>query len=66
MAEYQNPDPNGAYSEVFEDASADVRAPQTIHHIRANSSIMKLKKILGECSSVPWPIDLPGAAWDVG
>lgn len=37
----------GAYNEVFEDAP-DQRQSQTIHHIRANSSIMQLKKILGE------------------
>jgi hypothetical protein len=36
-----------AYNEVFEDAP-DSRQAQTIHHIRANSSIMQLKKILGE------------------
>ncbi|POS86612.1 pyruvate carboxylase-like protein [Erysiphe pulchra] len=37
--------PNGAYSEVFEDG-IDIVQPQTIHRIRANSSIMQLKKIL--------------------
>ncbi|RQM07296.1 hypothetical protein DH86_00000997, partial [Scytalidium sp. 3C] len=31
---------------VFDDGP-DLRNPQTIHHIRANSTIMKLKKILG-------------------
>ncbi|KAL3417290.1 pyruvate carboxylase [Phlyctema vagabunda] len=36
--------PNGAYSEVFE--SGDARQAQTVHRIRANSSIMQLKKIL--------------------
>jgi hypothetical protein len=36
-----------AYNEVFEDAP-DSREAQTIHHIRASSSIMQLKKILGE------------------
>lgn len=40
-------DPNGAYSEVFEEGQ-DARQAQTVHRIRANSSIMKLKKILGE------------------
>lgn len=40
-------DPNGAYSEVFEEGS-DLKHPQTVHRIRANSSIMQLKKILGE------------------
>ena len=38
---------NDSYSEVFEEA-ADERQEQTIHHIRANSSIMQLKKLLGE------------------
>ncbi|TVY25006.1 Pyruvate carboxylase [Lachnellula hyalina] len=38
-------DPNGAYSEVFEEGS-DLKHPQTVHRIRANSSIMQLKKIL--------------------
>lgn len=37
--------PNGAYSEVF-DEGVDIIQPQTIHRIRANSSIMQLKKIL--------------------
>lgn len=39
---------NAAYSEVFEE-SMDTRQAQTVHRIRANSSIMQLKKILGEC-----------------
>jgi hypothetical protein len=43
MADEHNP--NGAYSEVFDDA--DARPAQTVHRIRANSSIMRLKKILG-------------------
>jgi hypothetical protein len=39
---------NGAaYNEVFEE-SVDERQSQTIQHIRANSSIMQLKKILGK------------------
>ncbi|KAL2064913.1 hypothetical protein VTL71DRAFT_4053 [Oculimacula yallundae] len=42
-----NHDPNGAYSEVFEEGK-DTQQSQTIHRIRANSSIMQLKKILGE------------------
>lgn len=37
--------PNGAYTEVFEEGM-DISQPQTIHRIRANSSIMKLNKIL--------------------
>lgn len=43
-----NHDPNGAYSEVFEDGLDTTRQSQTVHRIRANSSIMKLNKILGE------------------
>jgi len=39
-------DPNAAYSEVFEEGQ-DARQAQTVHRIRANSSIMQLKKILG-------------------
>ncbi|CAG8977117.1 hypothetical protein HYALB_00003338 [Hymenoscyphus albidus] len=42
--DHQHHGPNGAYSEVFEDT--DVKHPQTIHRIRANSSIMQLKKLL--------------------
>lgn len=41
--------PNGAYSEVFEEGK-DSQQSQTIHRIRANSSIMQLKKILGQYS----------------
>jgi hypothetical protein len=47
MADNTNHDPNGTYSEVFEDA-VDARQTQTVHRIRANSTIMQLKKILGE------------------
>ncbi len=39
--------PNGAYSEVFEEGK-DLQQAQTIHRIRANSTIMQLKTILGE------------------
>ncbi|KAH8792705.1 putative pyruvate carboxylase [Hyaloscypha finlandica] len=38
-------DPHGAYSEVFEEGM-DLQQEQTIHRIRANSTIMNLKKIL--------------------
>ncbi|KFY30899.1 hypothetical protein V493_01567 [Pseudogymnoascus sp. VKM F-4281 (FW-2241)] len=38
-------EPNGAENEVFEESS-DERQSQSIQHIRANSSIMQLKKIL--------------------
>lgn len=37
------------YEEVFEDEEAPQEA-QSMHRIRANSSIMQLKKILGKCS----------------
>lgn len=40
-------EPNGAENEVFEE-SIDERTSQSIQHIRANSSIMQLKKILGK------------------
>jgi pyruvate carboxylase len=42
-------DPNAAYSEVFEEGM-DTKQAQTVHRIRANSSIMQLKKLLGECT----------------
>ena len=41
---------NQQYEEVFEDADVP-KETQTIHHIRANSTIMQLNKILGEPSS---------------
>ncbi|KAH8602633.1 pyruvate carboxylase-like protein [Bisporella sp. PMI_857] len=46
MAE-DNHDPHGdgTYGEVFDDGP-DTKVPQTVHRIRANSSIMQLKKIL--------------------
>ncbi|KAM0281010.1 hypothetical protein ACHAQH_003739 [Verticillium albo-atrum] len=34
------------FSDVFDDSDGDVPKGQSIHHIRANSSIMQLKKIL--------------------
>lgn len=38
------------FNDVFEDGDVEEvqKDPQTIHHIRANSSIMHLKKILGK------------------
>lgn len=37
-----------SYNDVFEEEeNAEPTEPQTVHHIRANSSIMQLKKILG-------------------
>ena len=40
-------DSGATYSEVFEEGG-DAGKPQNIHRIRANSTIMQLKKILGE------------------
>jgi len=39
--------PTDKYEEVFEDEEAP-KEPQSMQRIRANSSIMQLKKILGE------------------
>jgi hypothetical protein len=36
---------------VFEEGM-DMKQAQTVHRIRANSSIMQLKKLLGEFSSI--------------
>lgn len=52
-----DPATEAAYSEVFEDAP-DSRQAQTIHHIRANSSIMQLKKILGEWDVIQGSVGL--------
>ena len=38
------------YEEVFEDGDVPKEA-RTVHRIRANSTIMQLNKILGECAS---------------
>jgi len=35
------------FNDVFEDGDAEDKGPATVQRIRANSSIMKLKKILG-------------------
>ncbi|KAL6868525.1 hypothetical protein J3F83DRAFT_737428 [Trichoderma novae-zelandiae] len=52
------------FNDVFEDDDVDEpKEKQTIHHIRANSSIMQLKKILGE--SRPQRC-LAGANWRAG
>lgn len=51
--EEHGPHGDGAYSEVFEEGK-DLAQAQTIHRIRANSSIMQLKKILGECTNRSW------------
>lgn len=37
--------PDDSYEEAIEEGNAP---PQSIHRIRANSSIMQLKKLLGE------------------
>ena len=41
------------FTDVFEeeDDAGEVREQPTVHHIRANSSIMQLKKILGTRSA---------------
>lgn len=39
-----------AFNDVFEES--DVEAPKNIHHIRANSSIMQLNKLLGEFPTI--------------
>ena len=35
------------YVEVFDDDEVPQKEAQTVHHIRANSTIMQLNKILG-------------------
>lgn len=42
------------FNDVFDedDDAGEPKAAPTVHHIRANSSIMQLKKILGESSWV--------------
>lgn len=51
MAEGNPHGHHGPYSEVFDENMADSKHPQTVHRIRANSSIMQLKKILGMLDS---------------
>lgn len=53
MALPQFPQADLTFHDVFEDD--DVKEAQTVHHIRANSSIMQVKKILGESSSLSPP-----------
>lgn len=43
---HHDPHGDGTYGEVFEDGHPDTKQQQTVHRIRANSSIMQLKKIL--------------------
>lgn len=45
----QLPQADLTFHDVFDDE--DNKDPQTVHHIRANSSIMQVKKILGESAS---------------
>lgn len=45
MAEPQNAD---NYEEVFDDDGPPPKEAASVHRIRANSTIMQLKKILGE------------------
>lgn len=53
VPEMEAPQQALSYNDVFEDE--DVDEPRSVHHIRANSSIMQLKKILGEFWSASWP-----------
>ena len=46
--------PADKYEEVFEEGEAPKEA-QSMHRIRANSSIMQLKKILGESAALDAP-----------
>lgn len=65
MADEHNP--NAGYSEVFEEGKDEPKG-QNIHRIRANSSIMQLKKILGECSRIPQQSSIEKSAlgiWDL-
>ena len=48
MALPQFPQADITFHDVFEED--DVKEAPTVHHIRANSSIMQVKKILGESS----------------
>ncbi len=43
-------EPVSNYEDVFEEGDIPKEA-QTVHRIRANSTIMQLNKILGECQS---------------
>lgn len=43
-------EPVSNYEDVFEEGDVPKEA-QTVHRIRANSTIMQLNKILGECQS---------------
>lgn len=45
MPDNHDPHGSGGYAEVFEEEDSTARQ-QTVHRIRANSSIMQLKKIL--------------------
>lgn len=48
------------FTDVFEDDDVEeVKEAQTVHHIRANSSIMQLKKILGMSLSPSLPTSRP-------
>ena len=39
------------FTDVFEDGDEEPKQPASVQRIRANSSIMQLKKILGEPAS---------------
>jgi pyruvate carboxylase len=49
------------FNDVFDDDDdvAEPKEAQTVHHIRANSSIMQLKKILGGFSILPARLFVP-------
>lgn len=59
-----------SFNDVFDEEEKGPSEPQTVHHIRANSSIMQLKKILGmsltllPCISVPLQL-VPGDPFNV-
>lgn len=40
------------FHDVFDEDDVEPKEAPTVHHIRANSSIMQLKKILGELPSL--------------
>jgi pyruvate carboxylase len=43
------------FNDVFEEDDIDEpKEANSVHHIRANSSIMHVKKILGECWRAPY------------
>lgn len=46
-----------SFNDVFEESEAEeIKEAQTVHRIRANSSIMQLKKVLGKPAFWPCPL----------